>query len=141
MAGARRVSWAPVRLTVIDESEIEIDAVVAGAHVLVDAGALEAATGWTLKPEGLCRGAVCVPVREPVTAPDGAIDLGAVAAALGRRFVLDERGGVAAIAGDPMGTGAASSIDELALPDLHGDLVRMSDLAGRKRLLIAWASW
>jgi hypothetical protein len=125
-----------MRLTLIDEHEVEVDADVDGERVLVDRGDLLRATGWELKPEGLCRGVVCVPWRSP----DGdRVDLRATAEALGRAFVQADK--VAALAGDPMGKGQRSNVDELELPDLDGNVVRMSDFAGRKRLLVAWASW
>lgn len=125
-----------MRLHLIDEREVEVDADLDGDRVLVSADDLRSATGWELKPEGLCRGPVCVPWRSP----DGdLVDLAAVARALGRAFVHAD--GVAALAGDPMAAGQRSAIDELELPDLDGNVVRMSDFAGRKRLLVAWASW
>jgi hypothetical protein len=127
-----------VRLTLIDEREIDIDAHVDGGSVAVTADDLERATGWALKPEGLCRGEMCVPARG---LDAGALDLEAVASALHRSVVIDLDGGVASFAGDPMSSGMRASIDELELPDLDGNIVRMSDYAGRKRLLIAWASW
>jgi hypothetical protein len=125
-----------VRITLIDEHEVVVDAQLDGERVLIAPDDLLRATGWELKPEGLCRGPMCV----PWTPPDGdRVDLHAVASALGRAFVHAD--GVAAIAGDPMGKGQRSNIDELQLPDLDGNVVRMSDFAGRKRLLVAWASW
>jgi hypothetical protein len=125
-----------MRIALIDEREAEVDAEVDGDRVLVSPDDLLRATGWELKPEGLCRGPVCVPWRSS----DGdRVDLGAVASALGRAFVHAD--GVAALAGDPMSGGQRSSIDELELSDLDGSVVRMSDFAGRKRLLVAWASW
>jgi hypothetical protein len=130
-----------VRLTLIDEQQIDVDADVDGDRVLVTSTDFEAATGWELKPEGLCRGPICVPLYQTVETDDGRIDLRAVAVALGRALVVSTEGGVAALAGDPMGSGQTGSIDELSLPDLDGNTVRMSDTAGRKRLLIAWASW
>ncbi len=125
-----------MRLFLIDEREAEVDAVLDGDRVLVRPDDLFRATGWELKPEGLCRGTVCVPWKSP---DGGRVDLREVADALGRAFVHAD--GVAALAGDPMGRGQRSSIDELELPDLDGNVVRMSDFAGRKRLLVAWASW
>jgi hypothetical protein len=122
--------------TLIDAAEVEVDADVDGDRVRVGADDLRRATGWELKPEGLCRGEICVPFRS-----DGdRIDIGAVAEALGRAFVATDGGG--ALAGDPMGAGRpGASIDELELPGVDGRPVRMADTAGRKRLLIAWASW
>jgi hypothetical protein len=125
-----------MRLVLVDEREVEVDAEVDGDRVLVSRDDLLRATGWELKPEGLCRGPVCVPWR---SADGDRVDLREVATALGRAFVHAD--GVAALAGDPMGRGQRSSIDELELPDMDGDVVRMSDFAGRKRLLVAWASW
>jgi hypothetical protein len=38
------------------------DGVVDGDALWLDASAIDAATGWAWKPEGLCRGDICVPV-------------------------------------------------------------------------------
>lgn len=130
-----------MQLTLIDERQIDVDADIDGERVLISAAELEWATGWELKPEGLCRGDVCVVLREPVDADGGRVDLDAVVRALGRSMAISVEGAVAAIAGDPMGTGETNPIDILELPDVNGELVRMADTAGRKRLLIAWASW
>jgi hypothetical protein len=127
-----------VQLTLIDEHEVLVDATVASDRVCVTPDDFTRATGWELKPEGLCRGEMCVPARG---LDASSIDLASVAAALGRSFVFSPDGAVAAIAGDPMSSGMRASVDELELPDLDGNIVRMSDYAGRKRLLIAWASW
>lgn len=125
-----------MRLTLVDSHEVEVDADVEGDRVLVSRDDLLRATGWELKPEGLCRGPVCVPWQSP----DGErVELDAVAQALGRALVRAD--GVAALAGDPMGRGQRTNVHELELPDLDGNVVRTSDFAGRKRLLVAWASW
>jgi hypothetical protein len=130
-----------VQLTLIDERQVDVDADIDGERILISPAELEWATGWELKPEGLCKGPVCVLLQEPVQTEAGRIDLGAVARSLGRSLAVSVEGGVAALAGDPMGTGQTGSIDELELPDLSGQPVRMSEHAGRKRMLVAWASW
>src|SRR5512134_1578523 len=93
-----------------------VAATVAGGRVLVPAADLERATGWALKPEGLCREAVCVPVRERAAlASARGVDLAAFAAALGRPLALDAAEGVAAL-----GTAAAdraASLASLEAPD------------------------
>jgi hypothetical protein len=133
-------------LDVADEvSEVAVPARVVGERVVVDEDVLHAAVGWTLKPEGLCRGDVCVPVRDRSGIErDGGIDLEGVASALGRPAVVDPAAGVVAIgvAAPRRGESLRSLVaPDFELPDLDGKPFRRSTLAGRKQLLLAWASW
>lgn len=110
----------------------------------VAADALAAATGWTLKPEGLCRGEVCVPLLgRPVARPDGTIDLAEWAAALGLALAVDAEHGVAAVAhgADRPAASVGDAAPDLDLPDVDGTTRSFADLAGRKRVLVTWASW
>ena len=139
----RRAAWeaAPMQLTVLDQAEVTSEALVDGDHVWIPATDLGPVTGWTRKPEGLCREAMCVPVRGQVDGPGGTVDLAAVARALGKRLVLDAGAGVAAIADDPMGRGEPRNLHDLCLPDVDGRMVDLSGTAGKKVVLLAWASW
>ncbi len=126
---------------------LDVDGVtheIAGDVEGVDAAGLSAATGWVLKPEGLCRGDVCVPLLgRPVLRDDGRIDLAEWASALGLALAVDEACSAAALA-HGAAEAAASVGDvapELELPSVDGDLHRFGDLAGRKRVLVTWASW
>jgi hypothetical protein len=130
-----------MQLTVLDHAETVVDARLDGEHVWIPAADLAAATGWTHKPEGLCRNEVCVPVRVPIDGPDGTLDLGGFARALGKRLVVDAGRHVAAIADDPMARGEVRNLHELRLPDVDGRMVDLSGTAGKKVLLLAWASW
>ena len=105
----------------------------------VSADDLARATRWHLRAEGLCSGDRCVPFR----AEDrGAIDLAAVARALGRPLVHDEQWSLYALGAE---TGAhalaTASMPELALPDVSGRPFDLASLRGQKVLLVAWASW
>jgi len=113
----------------------------------VTAADLAAATGWELKPSGLCRGDVCVPLlgRE-ITAPSDAsrIDLDGWAAALGLLTASDEDADVVAVA--PAATTHARAVADgrapsLPLHDVDGNPVAFEDLSGHKRVLVTWASW
>lgn len=128
-------------LTVLDRTAVTIDARIDGDSLWIRPDDLEPAIGWSRKPEGLCRGAQCVPVRGPVEGDDGALDLTAVARALGKQVVFDPAGPVVALADDPMGRGEVLDLHDLALPDVDGRLVDLSGVAGKKVVLIAWASW
>jgi hypothetical protein len=122
-----------------------IDAHLAGDRVALEPASLERALGWKLRPEGLCRGALCVPVRDraALVGSDG-IDLAAFAAALDRPLALDAEERAAAL-----GTAASErrarleslEAPDFALPDLAGRLHSLSDHRGKKVLLIAYASW
>jgi hypothetical protein len=103
----------------------------------------EQATGWTLKPEGMCRGEICVPLPAGM-AKDGRIDLAAFWRHMGHPVLTDDTGETWML-----GTGADARNDTLegleapdfTLPDLAGQPHRLSDLRGRKVFLTTWASW
>jgi hypothetical protein len=106
----------------------------------------EAATGWTLKPEGFCRGEVCVPVPprgDRFVAGDEInvaglwrhMDLPLVHDASGETWVLGES---AASRSERL---QSLEAPDFALPDLEGRLHSLSDQRGRKVLLVSWASW
>jgi len=105
----------------------------------VSAAELERATGWELKPEGLCHGERCV--RFAVASAD-AIDLADVAQALGMPLVVEPRAGLRALGPEAGGKAlATATLPDIELPDLEGRMFRLSSLRGQKVLLIAWASW
>ena len=134
------------RFTLIDgDRPVEVDATLAGDAVRVATAALRDATGWEFKPEGLCQGDVCVPVRDATAlAGPGGVELAAFARALDRPLALDVAERAAAL-----GTSAAERSARLAtlqapdfrLPDLSGRMHSLSEHRGKKVLLIAYASW
>jgi hypothetical protein len=110
---------------------------------------LERSTGWTAKPEGLCRGDVCVPVPAARKAEwldgDARLDFAAFAAHLGHAIARDGERGVWAF-GPPADRGVAGGsgpviAPDFRLPDLDGTMHALSDYRGKKVLLYAWASW
>lgn len=127
-------------LTILNEDG---EATVDGPSVAVDD--LAAATGWQLKPDGLCRGEVCVPVRDRSTlVVDGRVLLESLGAALHRPVVVDVAAGVAALGGDPVVVGTElheRHAADFTLPQLDGTSFTFSSLGRKKKLLVAWASW
>jgi hypothetical protein len=122
-----------------------LDARVDGERVWIAPAALERATGWALKPEGLCRESVCVPVRDRAALAGAAgVDLAAFAAALGLPLALDLEERTAAL-GTPAAerSAALASLEapDFSLPDLAGRMHTLSEQRGKKALLIAYASW
>jgi hypothetical protein len=99
----------------------------------------ERVTGWQSKPEGLCRGARCVPFRS--VHPD-TVDLAAAAEALAMPLVHDAANGLWALGAEAGGRALHSAVaPELKLPDYRGGSFRLSSMRGTKVLLVAWASW
>ena len=102
----------------------------------------ERETGWALKPEGACRGELCVPLEEG-TVRDGTVAVEQAAARLRMPIVRDEERGVSSIgpavlAGHQLETAVAP---EVVLPDLDGKPFALSSLRGQKVLLVAWAPY
>ena len=132
--------------TIIDDgTPVAVPAGVSGETVRLSREALERATGWTLKPEGLCRGALCVPLRPgaALESADG-VDLAGVAAALGRPLAVDatERAAYLGVGADERARAlAALEAPDFTLPDLDGRLHSLREHRGKKILLVAYASW
>lgn len=110
----------------------------------VETSAFEQATGWHLRPEGACRGDVCVPLPDGVRLAGGTrVRVDRLADRLGAPLVHDgERGlyaiGPSTVSGRALATAEAP---ELELPDVDGNPFKLSSLRGQKVLLVAWASW
>lgn len=136
--------------TILDDGRTTIltgDAVTVPSpgRMRIAESALEESLGWELKPEGLCRGDVCVPVRDrEALVHRDEVDLGVFAELLGRPIVIDSDERVAGL-----GTASSSQAAAMAsleapdfeLPDLAGRMHTLSEHRGKKVLLIAYASW
>jgi len=144
-AVASRAVSATTQATIIGDVDVrEAEAIVEDGKLLVAPSALSAALGWTLEAQGLCRGDVCVPVRDPSALfSNGRVDLEAVAHALGRLAVVDADAGVMAMSADPATRRQALGLSAPAftLDDLDGSPHSLDEWRGRKKLLFAFASW
>jgi peroxiredoxin len=123
------------------------DASAEGDALWLDGAAIEEATGWAWKPEGLCHGDICVPLppaSKNELLRDGRLNLAAMWRRGGQPVVHD-----AASRSWVFGTGAAQrgaalaalQAPDFALPDLSGRVHRLSQYRGRKVFLFTWASW
>ena len=145
------------RETQLDDAQV--DAQVHADALWLSAAEIERATGWSWKPEGLCRDDTCLPIPTRIPAGTAA----STAANATDAWVRDGRLNLSAMwhhSGQPvvhddaaqtwvLGTGSSqrhAALDGLqapdfALPDLDGKLHRLSDHRGQKVLLATWASW
>jgi hypothetical protein len=134
-----------MQATILSEDVGTVEATVRDDRLLIDPEELPEALGWELKPEGLCRDSACVPVRDPAALFRGdKLDVAAVAGALGRPAVVDAPAGIAAVA--LAAEHRLQALDSLRAPsftlsDLDGLPHQLQEWRGRKKLLVAFASW
>jgi hypothetical protein len=110
----------------------------------IDADAFEAGTGWSIKPQGACKAEVCVPLPAAAAPSEGTVDVGVIAGVLGMPMARDDEHGLVAVGPETAVTGRAlttAEAPELELPDVDGNIFRLSSLRGQKVMLLAWASW
>lgn len=122
-----------------------------GDALWLDRADVERATGWAWKPQGLCRDDACMPLPRAGATPGGAaitegdrLDVAAMWRHVGWPVVHDASSQLWVL-----GTGANERASALAtlqapdfeLPDLSGQLHRLSALRGRRVFMVAWASW
>jgi len=106
-----------------------------------------AASGWTLRSEGLCRGATCVPVppgKAEKFIADGKVNLAAFWDHMRMPAASSADGDVWALgegAADRAATLASLEAPDFTLPDLAGVPHSLAAHRGKKILLATWASW
>jgi hypothetical protein len=103
----------------------------------------ETVTGWTLKPEGMCRDERCVPL--PASAvKDGEVDVEVFWQKLGAPLIASEEGDVWALGAPADERNAALEglrAPDFTLPEISGAPRTLSELRGKKVFLATWASW
>lgn len=122
-----------------------------GASLWVRGDELLASTGWELKPEGMCRGEICVPLpadraASVVVEREGAtwVDVAGFAGYIKQTSAHDEATGTWYFGPGPeerRGQFQLLDAPDFELPDLDGRKHRLSDYRGKKVLLALWASW
>ena len=103
----------------------------------------ERVTGWTLKPEGMCRAELCVPLPASATKA-GSVDVAAFWVKLGGPAISSDDRNVWALGAPAEERNAALEgleAPDFTLPDLDGSPRKLSDLRGNKVFLATWASW
>lgn len=103
----------------------------------IDVAQFERGTGWQIKPEGACKGEVCVPLG------GGPFDLRATADRLGMAIVEHEASRRYVIGPESLGDRALATADapELVLDDIDGNEFRLSSLRGQKVVIVSWAPY
>jgi len=105
---------------------------------LVPVAEFERQTGWELKPEGACRGSLCIPLPAPA---GDQVDLRSVAGKLGMPLLHDAEAGLWAMGPAPGPVLEGAVAPDFTLPDWRGGDFRLASLRGRKVLILAWAPW
>ena len=124
-----------------------IDADATDGKLWLTADDLKRVSGWEFKPQGFCKGDVCVPIpdaRKTELIAGGRYNLAALANLLGQPVVADEPHhawcfGEAASERKRMLTSLEAP--DFTLPDLDGKMHSLSDYRGKKVFVVSWASW
>lgn len=137
-----------MQLTILDEhneTAVESHAAARGGGPAITPEAVASALGWVRKPEGWCRGDVCIPAFAAARAErDGLVDLQAFAELIGRPYAAEPKASVVALGASATQRGQAladGQAPDFTLADLDGTPHSLSDLRGRKVALVFWASW
>ena len=120
-----------------------------GEDLWLSVADLPAATGWELRPEGACRGDVCIPIprgRESEFVREGRarFNVAALARSLGQPLVHDNALGVWVFGEAARARREALEslqAPDFTLPDLDGRRHALADFRGHKIFLVSWASW
>ena len=108
----------------------------------VERDELHRRTGWEIKPQGACKGDICVPLQGRLLDGD-TVDMETLAPLLGMPIVHDEVHDLWAVGPESGGRALlTAAVPEIVLPDVRtGEPFDLRSLLGTKVVLAAWASW
>jgi len=138
----------PMTTILTDAGEFEVpQAEVSGDALWLSAREAEEATGWVAKPEGLCKGEVCVPLpsgREQEFVRGTRVNVAVLGRHLGQPVLRSNRGHVWVLARSARDRSQALrslQAPDFTLPDASGRPHSLSEYRGKKVFLVTWASW
>ena len=149
---ATHANGQAIRTIIYDGAVTEVS-VSAGAtnDLWITTDDLRRATRFAIKPQGVCRDELCVPLpkrrRAEFISRKGAttwFNLSKFARLIKQPFVTDQKNGVCyfgSSAAEQNGYLSSLQAPNFTLPDLNGKLHSLSDFRGKKVLLVTWASW
>lgn len=125
--------------------------VVMGKDLWLRPADLPAATGWEIKPEGVCRDEACLPLTEGLTSQllqdhggERWFNLTAFARHAGQPVAVERARRVwsfGALAYERQSRASSNVAPNFTLPDFDGKPHSLADYAGKKVFLLTWASW
>ncbi len=136
---------SPAATVLYDDRAVTLDRIgpdVTAGELWIEARDLPRFDGFELKPEGACRGDVCVPLPAGSVRQDQ-LNFAAFAAAAGRAVVGEPAERIwSASRLLPSGTtGSPRRAPDITVPDRLGRRVHLAGFRGRKALVVTWASW
>ena len=124
-----------------------VDASATGGGLWLSGDDLKRVSGWEFKPQGFCKGDVCVPVpdaRKSEFVAGQRYNLAALAGLLGQPVVTDAEFNAwcfAEAAAERKRMLTSLDAPDFSLPDLDGRMHSLSDYRGKKVFVVSWASW
>ncbi len=141
MENARATILYGNRCVVVDRGDADEGASDGALWVGIDD--VSRVNGFTVEPDGACRGDLCVPLHGDATRGN-LFNLTAFAAAIGQVVVAEPETGVWSFGEVPAPGGGLSQsriAPDFKVPNRVGRPIHLSDFRGRKVLLLSWASW
>jgi len=140
------------RTVIFDGAATEVSALPGASKDLwITMKDLKKATGFVVKPQGVCRDQLCFPLpktrKAEFLAKKGAAEwfnLSEFARLVKQPIAVDEKRNVWYFGARPDAQNAyLESLDapDFTLPDLNGKMHSLADYRGKKVLLLTWASW
>lgn len=145
---------------VYDDRATEVTPATAAGESASDlwlsSGDLKSATGFEVKPQGVCRAELCFPLPKArmkdflrdekgtdAHAKGSWFNLTAFAALVHQPFAHDDAVGMwyFGLRADQQQRLASLRAPDFTLPDMSGKMHSLSDFRGKKVFLITWASW